>query len=451
MKKFTFLFSLLIMGIMVSGQPNKTLSLRIQKIQEKYSRIAQQTDLLKRHQMNNSHQDVFLKSAAATITLDSVVYRNYDTGTTTWVNESKDEYIYNTQLKNTEWLEKSWNVTLNTWEDEGRIVLEYDTEGRISEMMIYSANETGGELVEDTRLKIFYNSEGVLDSILHYYAETEGNWEIEVRQIYYYNNAGQLTRMDMTSLEEDEGDEFLQVLRFDYTYDNAGRMLKSSMYFIDEDFEMLFSETEYFFDGQGRRTASEFSMLNFMNFETDLVSRTEYEYNALNDVIEDIVSVWDDTTEEWDPDQRNVYSYRNINFSDVIFPSYINLFGFNEAYDEYNKPLSEINSFEMQEGNWVPTDKTNFYYSDETYTSVPQNRLVQLMVYPNPASDHIFVKWDGTHQLSMEVYQVTGAKAMEMLIYPGQEISISHLQKGIYIYKVLNNRQTLLSGKLIKK
>jgi hypothetical protein len=72
------------------------------------------------------------------------------------------------------------------------------------------------------------------------------------------------------------------------------------------------------------------------------------------------------------------------------------------------------------------------------------------MVYPNPASDHVFVKWDGFRQLSLEVYQVTGAKAMELLVYPGKEISISHLQKGIYIYKLLNNRQIVHSGKLIK-
>jgi len=72
------------------------------------------------------------------------------------------------------------------------------------------------------------------------------------------------------------------------------------------------------------------------------------------------------------------------------------------------------------------------------------------MVYPNPASDHVFVKWDGFRQLSLEVYQVTGAKAIEQFVHPGQGISISHLQKGIYIYKLLNNSQVVHSGKLIK-
>src|SRR5690606_18186442 len=100
---------------------------------------------------------------------------------------------------------------------------------------------------------------------------------------------------------------------------------------------------------------------------------------------------------------------------------------------------------------WVPTDKTVFYYSDEISTSAPEKQLAELMVYPNPASDYVFVKWDGFRQLSLEVYQVTGAKTMELLVSPGEKVSISNLQRGIYIYKLLNNRQVIHSGKLIKK
>jgi hypothetical protein len=241
------------------------------------------------------------------------------------------------------------------------------------------------------------------------------------------------------------------VLRFEYTYDNAGRMLKSSMFFIDEDFEMLFSETEYFYDGQGVRTASQLSMLDFMTFETRLFSRTEYEYTATNDVSEEITFIQDETSGEWVADQRSVYEYRDVNFNDVIFPSYVVMFGLNEETNEFNKALDEINSFEMLDGTWVPTDKAVFYYSDEISTSAPEKQLSELMVYPNPASDHVFVKWDGFRQLSLEVYQVTGAKTMEVLVSPGQKISISDLQRGIYIYKLLNNSQVVHSGKLIKK
>jgi hypothetical protein len=105
----------------------------------------------------------------------------------------------------------------------------------------------------------------------------------------------------------------------------------------------------------------------------------------------------------------------------------------------------------MLDEDWVATDRTVFYYSDEISTSAPEKHLTELMVYPNPASDHVFVKWDGFRQLSLEVYQVTGAKTMEVLVSPGQKISISNLQRGIYIYKLLNNSHVVHSGKLIKK
>ncbi len=451
MKKFTLLFSLLFIAVLVNGQTNKSLALRIQEIQEKYSMISQHTGYLKKHQMMGTSRDAILKSAAATLTLDSVIYLTYDTETSDWVNFTKDEYTYTPQLQNTEWIEKSWNITLSTWEDETRIALGYDDEGRISDMIIWAAEETGGELVEESKLAAYYSNEGILDSIRHYYADTEGNWEVGVRQIYYYNEAGQLTRMDMVSLVEDEEGEYLEVLRFEYTYNDDGSMEKSSMFFIDEEFEMLFSETEYFYDEQGVRTASQLSMLDFMTFETYLYSRTEYEYNASNDVTEEITYLTDETTSEWVADQRSVYEYRDVNFTEVVFPSYVNLFGINEETNEFNKALDEINSFEMLDGNWAPTDKSVFYYSDETSTSAPEKQLAELMVYPNPASDHVFVKWDGFRQLSLEVYQVTGAKTMEVLVSPGQKISVSNLQRGIYIYKLLNDSRVVQSGKLIKK
>jgi hypothetical protein len=88
-----------------------------------------------------------------------------------------------------------------------------------------------------------------------------------------------------------------------------------------------------------RRTASEQSMMDFMTFEIKLFSRTEYDYNETNDVSEEIISIRDETTDEWVPDQKSEYVYRDINFADVIFPSYVNFFGINEETNEFNKAL----------------------------------------------------------------------------------------------------------------
>lgn len=450
MKKFTFLLLIIAVAVIAHGQSVNYPESKIRQLIDNYNNSPVKKLSPRYFQLKSLQFSHALKSAAQTITLDSVIYQTYATESSSWVNLYKDEYIFDAQLQNTQWNEKAWNGTLNTWEDETRVVLEHDSQGRVTEMIIYSADDQGGELVSESRMVAYYSNEGVLDSVEHYSMDEEENWVVQGLQVYHYNEAGQLTRMDMTSTEEDEEEEYLQVLRFDYTYNSQGNLEKSTIHIIDEDFELLFSQTEFFYDEQGRRNASEYSMMDFFTFEFSPFSRTEYTYNASDDVSEETSFLWDDTEEDWVVDQRDEYVYRDLNFNEVVFPSYIMFFGINEETNEFNKVLSEITSYSMAENNWVESERTKFYYSDETSTSAPVRELVKVDVFPNPATDNITINWNGFQQLSLEIFQMSGTKTLEMVVHPGREVSVSHLPRGMYIYKLLNNRQTVHSGKLVK-
>jgi hypothetical protein len=454
MKNFTFLLILLLFATAANTQNSHNLQMKIKKMQEDYSRFTRQTEHFSKTGFQitpGNYKNALLKNALAVQKLDSIIYQEYGLENEDWINLWKDEYHYNAEMKNTAWVEKEWNITASAWEDTYKVELELNNDGQVSVMRTYTTNDTSGDFVLESRSEAYYGEDGRLDSVLHYFTEAEGIWEEEGRQIYHYNESGQLVQMDFTSLEEDEGEEYLQTMRFVYTYNDDGQMETSGMYFIDAEMEILFSETVYLYDDSGRLIASEDSTLDFFTFMVELSSRTDYEYNATGDVSVETYSYRDPEAEEWIEEQKDEYTYSNTSFSEVIFPSYLQFWGINEETNTFNYAITEIVTSSNMEGVWSDTDRTLFYYSEGTATSTRDLAKAQVSVYPNPASDNITLKWQGHGILSLEVFHVTGAKVMERQVSSGMNIPVSNLTNGMYIMRLMNDNQTIYSGKLIKR
>jgi hypothetical protein len=106
----------------------------------------------------------------------------------------------------------------------------------------------------------------------------------------------------------------------------------------------------------------------------------------------------------------------------------------------------------MINGNWVNTEKTTFHYSGGTSTNINEFENSMVSVYPNPASEQVNFNWKGNFDnLSLEMYQNTGAKVMEQITYSGKPVSISKLENGVYFFRLLNGDDIIFKGKLIKK
>ena len=73
-------------------------------------------------------------------------------------------------------------------------------------------------------------------------------------------------------------------------------------------------------------------------------------------------------------------------------------------------------------------------------------------MYPNPATETVTFRWTENYpHLQLEVYLVNGAKVLEQEAFSGKAVPVSHLGKGVYIYKMLNGTETLSTGKLVKE
>ena len=70
-----------------------------------------------------------------------------------------------------------------------------------------------------------------------------------------------------------------------------------------------------------------------------------------------------------------------------------------------------------------------------------------ISLYPNPVSDELFIRFDGTpgDNLTMEVYNVQGQKVhsaslVNVTQYDQRSIDVSQLDKGMYIIRFISDK-----------
>ena len=490
MKKFTLLLVMLMISFGLSAKDSSDLQKKIQQNQEKFSAITRLSARLNSlAKLNGS--EVKLKSAAATQKLDSTLNRVLNEETQLWQNDYKDEYLYDAELKSTAWVEKEWNLASNTWEIFSKTEMGYDNNDRINSMLMYESDELTQVLKKVSKFLIYNDLEGMQDSLIMYSSEDDGaTWVLDMKQINYYNDANQLIKTDFWGMDEDSG-ELMLSMNIVNIYTASGKIDTSSVNVVEEGDEMLMSITEYKYDGSEKLTSIEYSTVNW--FTTGVMEKssrtayqynasggrtaeinskwngtswvdedkTEYTYNAAGDVSVEIESTWNGTA--WEEKWKDENTYGTTNFSDVAFPqidfimdifsSFLNLMGIQESFDfSYIKVITGVNSFEMVNGSWKNTEKTAFYYSGGTSTNISEFENSVVNVYPNPASEAVNFSWKGNHEaLSLQIYQITGAKVIEQTVYSGRPVSISHLENGVYLYKLLNGQQNVKTGKMIKR
>jgi hypothetical protein len=175
------------------------------------------------------------------------------------------------------------------------------------------------------------------------------------------------------------------------------------------------------------------------------------QYNAAGDVSVELLSEWNG--DAWVEDSKDEYFYKNTNFSEIAFPSYIPMFHLGESTSQsFNKVITEIKTYDNVDGTYLHTETSTFYYSDVTSSSIETVEENLISFYPNPANETVTLSWKNSYEtLNLEIYQISGTRVKEMQAVSGKPISLAGLQSGVYVFKLKNNSETLRTGKLVKK
>lgn len=87
---------------------------------------------------------------------------------------------------------------------------------------------------------------------------------------------------------------------------------------------------------------------------------------------------------------------------------------------------------------------------DETETtSVTQEKLAEVNVYPNPTKDFIYIKAEGQEK-NISIVSVTGEEVLNETFIGNTSINLDNLTNGVYVYTIRdNNKEVIKASKLI--
>jgi len=397
--------------------------------------------------------ELVLKNAAAKIKLDSIVSINLNTGTQEWINDWKDEFNYDASTILKESVEKEWDKTTGTWKIIGKSVLTYNTAGQITKMNLFSIDEKDGALKNDTRMDYFYSSNGRVDSVYTYNSEKENTWELTSRNYYSYNAAGKVTQVVAWVFDEDDK-EWLSMMKTKFVYNSNGKRTEYNLYYTFDGEEILFTQTLYTWNSSEKLVSEKSSGLNFLTASFEKRDSTVYTYNAAGDQSKVIEYIWDKQKTAWVPEYQDEYIYGNLNFSDIVYPylTYYFIYVINPDYFNFQKAMVEVHESKYIDNAFVLTDKSKYFYSGTT--SAKNENLVQdeVRFYPNPASDNVTFTWNQNFEsMNLRLYEIKGSKILEKEISSNEPIYLGHLDRGVYIYVLMNGQNLIQTGKVVLK
>lgn len=460
MKKFTLILALVTFAISGFAQTSAAWQNKIQKQKAKNELALKQIAMLSNLSgiSTNSTSDPYsqLKSAGKQ-KLDSIVSWESDDSPSGWKYDEKVIYEYDNQMRTLRWLENDWKDDTKMWKTEDKTEFAYGTDGKLSSMIMFSTDDVSGQLIPYTKTELYYKPDGKVDSLLSYSDEPKGTWTLDVKQYYHYDASGRMIRWELWMIQDDEDEPnfgaWIKGGIFKFEYDSSGRIVKQESFYEIEGDEIIFARTVHVYNTSGQLESSEDWSLNFLTFLLEKNELTTYQYNTEGDISVEIDSKWDATGQKWVEEYKYENTYGTLSSSDVIYPNNEVLFlaiG-DPSIKMPNKAVASDKTFEKVGGNWVQTDKSTYYYSAASSTLIDELAKPSLSFYPNPASENITLQWKDKYvSLNLQVFQINGAKVLDKIVYSDEKVSVAHLVKGMYLLKLLDGRENVYTGKLVK-
>ena len=351
-------------------------------------------------------------------------FYSYSGKATGWTLESGhravDEYNDNNLLVKRTWQDYTWTGWLNTTMEE-----------------------------------FFHNADGIVQEIIEYneYNEANDTWEKDLRMVF-------------------EIDNYMWSTAYIHFWDNDNQQWKkwlrqSEMTWYDFDSQKPLSISVAingeFYPGKMQSESHEKDEIVWVNL---LRISNQYHESGLMKLL--LMELWNGDMNQYFPVNKHETNYDhlgNVTYNalswhegyswiiafgtkvDFIYTEENSIESFNVSYWTYGYPDNQFETYLRYE----------YYYSIEEPTQIIQQKLpVSHNAYPNPASSHTWITWNGkSNQVDISIIGIEGrvhSHYEKQNVIPGQPIKIdlSHLNRGIYIIRLQNNESKQFT-RVVKK
>lgn len=401
---------------------------------------------------------------------------NYDTLGNKWVNSQMIEYSFDSisgmqSSKYYQWQTKSQSFVPNYLHE-----VKYGDPDQILKNISYNYDSTQKEWIGDSKFEREYDSQGRLtketkafqwDTIGHkwidhdysYYEYTEDsashtktqietmvsppdtNWYLKAKSVDYYDESKILFQTLSYFSDSSNADFWENSEKKEYFYDtlNGLKWIKASRW-LAIDYKPIYTQ-KFCYNKLGRTQCfeSNFTMNeDASGWNEGFAVETPHDNNG--NLLERILKYWNSSTQEFENYSNSVYYYDfEVPRSNVL--EWVGL-----GTLPHSHKLDSVSFFNWANNAWVKQGQpTRYYYSPTTVvTDLDHNEYSRPLdvVFPNPAKGTIKIQ-SGNEEI-FYLYNTQGSMVLKTQIGAHNEIDVTHLQSGLYIYSLGTKRGTLV-------
>jgi len=185
--------------------------------------------------------------------------------------------------------------------------------------------------------------------------------------------------------------------------------------------------------------------------------KTEMEYDENNNRILYLRSSWSDNEDAWVYENKYEDLFDEMNnhtmTSNYNWSMDLDIWeGSSKRESVYNDEGKRLLDTEYKWDDllldWIVDEKAFYYRS--VITQTPEMETNDVLVYPNPVKNTLFIKNQSSNNISCTIVSISGQKLMQFYIKGSDaRISMENLPKGVYFLRI-NSESGTITKKLIK-
>ena len=368
-----------------------------------------------------------------------------------WVLHYESETTYDVKNNLTE--HKSWG----SWEDKltvnDRFEFVYNEDNLLIESFAYSWNETNNLWLNKRKTENIYNENMDFSETTSYAWDTNNEWIWRNKTNYTYDNDYLILKLYTYS--------YLPPYGYDYSYNDENLLSTLISFSVEEDININNFRSDFFYDNLSNLINQTNYNWNETNNDWKAKTRKEYFFDDLNNLTKIINYDTYNNTNELAYGSKQEYTYDNTyTYEDLLLPiipeNSAGIWFFSssnkpEVYYNHLKTQRSYYSWNDETAEWRDPSKTFYYYSDHFVDNIDVIPFDKVNTYPNPTNDLINFEISNNFKNATAIlYNIQGQKVLEQGLDAGNQISIKHLDAGLYFYTITQN-SIILSGKILKE
>lgn len=294
------------------------------------------------------------------------------------------------------------------------------------------------------KLEYTYDDNRNRTSRLYSLRNTAQQWVPYFKHEYSYDDNENQTLIRI-SIWETDTQQWRTHSKDEYAYDDNGKQIFHVISRWDsetQEWDPYFGYDTYIYDNDGNLTSRLRSAWDNHTQQWLLDQRYEYTYDTNGNFITYLTLEWNRNVQQWTPTHKENYIYDNsYTYNNLVVP-------FSENFFRHKRVKTIFHLWKKDLQEWMEYRRADYHYSEQT-VGITSAIEAGIQVFPNPTNDLITFDLKNSQNTTVILHDAQG-KHIGTQDLQDKQLSVGHLNSGIYFYQLLYDGDTY-GGKFIVK